>query len=97
MFTFFVVGSCCRDGGCEISLKTECDEERFVVGEHTCKYDCGSCCGGNVNNNCGDNYTRQQCTKDNGQFNINGVCSNDCGKNERVSFIIENITHSLYC
>jgi hypothetical protein len=74
------VGSCCRAGGCKITPKAKCDPKRFVVGEHTCKHDCGACCGGNVDDRCQDDYTRRQCNADNGQFKESGVCHRDCGK-----------------
>jgi hypothetical protein len=57
--------------------------------DHTCSYNVkvvpiGACCGGDVDNNCQNDYTRQQCNTDNGQFKVNGVCANDCGKLESV-------------
>jgi hypothetical protein len=76
----FLIGSCCRAGGCKITPTSKCDPERFVVGEHTCDAHCGACCGGDVDDKCQNDYTRQQCNDDNGQFKVNGVCANDCGK-----------------
>jgi hypothetical protein len=57
-----------------------CQSESFIAGDHTCDVRCGACCGGDVDNNCGDNYTGRQCLQDNGQFSVDGVCANDCGK-----------------
>jgi hypothetical protein len=79
-----LIGSCCRAGGCKVTPKHNCKKESFTAGDHTCDAHCGACCGGDVDNNCQNDYTRRQCIADNGQFKVNGVCANDCGKLESV-------------
>lgn len=73
-------GVCCRDGNCSETLREECQDGSFFLGETCDNFDCssdpfdiGACCN---NGNCEDGVTRSDCV---GEFFKDRLCdSNPC-------------------
>jgi hypothetical protein len=80
-----VVGSCCREGGCDIALATTCAPNQFVLGEHTCLNDCGACATGD--GGCNDDVAQPHCVGGTNAFTAGGSCSTLATGNEIEIFL----------
>jgi hypothetical protein len=77
------IGSCCKQGGCSVSLETHCPSQSYLPHNFQCDGECGACFG----QRCKENVAGPRCQQPN-EFVENGTCD-QTGK--VLLFVLMNI------